>query len=34
MKYRVEGTVFPILEIRLARGESVFTESGGMAWMD
>jgi len=34
MKYRVEGTVFPILEVRLAKGESVFTESGGMAWMD
>jgi len=33
MQYRVEGTVFPTLEIRLSKGESVFTESGGMAWM-
>jgi len=33
MKYRIEGPVFPTLEIRLTRGESVYTESGGMAWM-
>lgn len=33
MQYRIEGTVFPTLEIRLTRGESVYTESGGMAWM-
>lgn len=24
----------PVVEIQLTRGESVFTESGGMAWMD
>ncbi len=33
MQYRISGNVFPILEIRLDRGESVYTESGGMAWM-
>lgn len=33
MKYRIEGTNMPNLEIELAQGESVYTESGGMAWM-
>jgi uncharacterized protein (TIGR00266 family) len=33
MQHHIEGTVFPTLEVQLARGESVFTESGGMAWM-
>lgn len=33
MQYKIEGDVFPTLEIQLTRGESVFTESGGMAWM-
>jgi uncharacterized protein (TIGR00266 family) len=33
MQYKIEGNVFPTLEIQLTRGESVFTESGGMAWM-
>lgn len=33
MEYQIKGTVFPTLEISLGRGESVFTESGGMAWM-
>jgi uncharacterized protein (TIGR00266 family) len=33
MQYKIEGKVFPTLEIQLTRGESVFTESGGMAWM-
>jgi len=33
MQYKIEGNVFPTLEIQLNRGESVFTESGGMAWM-
>lgn len=33
MKYQIEGNVFPTLEIQLTQGESVFTESGGMAWM-
>lgn len=33
MQFKIEGTVFPMLEIQLNRGETVFTESGGMAWM-
>jgi len=33
MQYQVSGEVFPIVEFQLMRGESVFTESGGMAWM-
>ena len=33
MEYQIKGSVFPTLEIGLDRGESVFTESGGMAWM-
>lgn len=33
MEYEIHGTVMQSLEIRLAQGESVYTESGGMAWM-
>ncbi len=33
MQYKIEGDVFPTLEVQLDRGESVFTEAGGMAWM-
>jgi uncharacterized protein (TIGR00266 family) len=33
MQYKIEGNVFPTLEVQLTQGESVFTESGGMAWM-
>ncbi len=33
MEYTINGTVMQSLEIRLQRGEAVFTESGGMAWM-
>jgi len=33
MQFKIEGSDFPMLEIQLNRGESVFTESGGMAWM-
>ncbi|MFW5713591.1 MAG: TIGR00266 family protein [Brevefilum sp.] len=33
MQYQVSGEVFPIVEIQLNNGDSVFTESGGMAWM-
>ena len=34
MQYQVKGTVMPHLEIQLGPGESVYTESGSMAWMD
>ena len=33
MQHTVEGNVFPTLEVRLSRGESVYTQSGAMAWM-
>jgi uncharacterized protein (TIGR00266 family) len=33
VQYKIEGDVFPTLEVQLTRGESVFTEAGGMAWM-
>ncbi len=34
MEYEIKGTVMPQVEVRLTEGESVYTESGGMAWMD
>ena len=33
MEYQINGSVMQSLEVRLQSGESVFTESGGMAWM-
>ncbi|MBN1680300.1 MAG: TIGR00266 family protein [Anaerolineae bacterium] len=33
MEYKIHGTVMQSLEITLVQGESVYTESGGMAWM-
>ncbi len=33
MKYEIHGTLMQSVEIELARGESVYTESGGMAWL-
>ncbi|MCD6519770.1 MAG: TIGR00266 family protein [Anaerolineae bacterium] len=33
MKYEIHGTVLPSLDVWLEAGESVYTESGGMAWM-
>lgn len=33
MKYEVQGTTMQTLDIFLSAGESIFTESGGMAWM-
>lgn len=33
MKYEIHGTTLQMLDIYLTQGESVFTESGGMAWM-
>ncbi len=33
MEYTIHGTVMQALEIRLKRGEAIYTESGGMAWM-
>ncbi|MGK7957536.1 MAG: TIGR00266 family protein [Crocosphaera sp.] len=33
MQYKIHGTVMQILETYLMMGESIYTESGGMAWM-
>ncbi len=33
MKYEIKGGMLPSLDIYLEAGESVYTESGGMAWM-
>ena len=33
MEYEIKGTVMPALEVTLQQGESIYTESGGMAWM-
>ncbi len=33
MRYEIHGTVMQTVDVHLAQGESVYTESGGMAWM-
>lgn len=33
MEYKINGTVMQTLDIILQQGESIYTESGGMAWM-
>jgi uncharacterized protein (TIGR00266 family) len=33
MKYNILGTIMQSVDVELARGESMYTESGGMAWM-
>lgn len=33
MEYTINGTVMQSLEIVLTQGETIYTESGGMAWM-
>ena len=33
MEYTIHGTVMQALEVKLTQGESIYTESGGMAWM-
>jgi uncharacterized protein (TIGR00266 family) len=33
MRYEINGTFLQTVDIHLSQGESVFTESGGMAWM-
>jgi len=32
MKHTIRGTTLPIVDIELKQGESIFTETGGMAW--
>lgn len=33
MEYKVFGSPFPAVSVRMDRGESVYTQSGGMSWM-
>ena len=33
MNYKIRGTTLPVIDVELQQGETVFTESGGMAWM-
>lgn len=33
MKYEIRGDTLPVVILTLEEGESIFTESGGMAWM-
>lgn len=33
MDYTIRGDMMPVLQIKMRAGESVYTESGGMAWM-
>ncbi len=34
MQYQISGGNLPVVELSLNGGEAVFTESGGMSWMD
>lgn len=34
METRIEGDLLPVVTCKLAKGESVITENGGMSWMD
>ena len=33
MEYKIHGTVMQTLDVQLKKGEAIYTESGGMAWM-
>lgn len=33
MQYQVIGNTMPAVEVKLSQGESMYTQSGGMAWM-
>lgn len=32
MKYEIKGNVVPVVEVTLSDGETMYTQSGGMAW--
>ncbi|MDL2237636.1 TIGR00266 family protein [Christensenellaceae bacterium OttesenSCG-928-K19] len=34
MEYNIDGEMFPCLEVTLANGEQLYTQSGAMAWME
>jgi uncharacterized protein (TIGR00266 family) len=33
MQFKIYGTTMQTLDVRIERGESIYTEAGGMAWM-
>jgi uncharacterized protein (AIM24 family) len=33
MEYKITGSVMESVDIHLKKGEAIYTESGGMAWM-
>lgn len=33
MKHTIRGTTLPVVDVELSKGDKVYTESGGMAWM-
>ena len=33
MQYKISGTLMESVDIHLKQGESIYSESGGMAWM-
>ena len=33
MQYKISGSTMPVVEVRMNAGESMVTQSGGMAWM-
>lgn len=34
MKYEIQGNNLPVVSITLNRGEKIYTQAGGLAWMD
>ena len=34
MQAKIEGNILPVVTCKLAKGETVITENGGMSWMD
>ena len=33
MEYKITGTTMPVVDVSMNRGESMYTQSGAMAWM-
>jgi uncharacterized protein (TIGR00266 family) len=33
LDYRIEGTILPVLTVKLTPGQRIFSSSGGMSWM-
>lgn len=34
MKYQIQGSNLPVVSMTLNRGEKIYTQAGGLAWMD